>query len=86
MSIYNQVRQVAEETRLNSGFSIQVSSYQQEGLHLFFFPAFLEDEGKSLVTLLWRKIGHYCQMKAPVPDLRDAFCPRRFLGLGRMAY
>ena len=42
LSHYNQVRQVDEETRLNNGFSIQVSSYQQEALNLCFF------------SLIWR--------------------------------
>lgn len=65
LSDCNQVRQVDEETRLNNGFSIQVSSYQQEALNLCFFSASFGGEGKSLITLLRRKIGHYHQKKAP---------------------
>lgn len=37
-----------------------------------FFPTSLGEEGKSSVTLLSRKIGHYHPRKAPVLVLRAA--------------
>lgn len=78
-----QVRQVAEETRLNNGSSVQVSSYQQEALNLGFFSLTWRWR-KEEVTLLRRKIGHYHQKKAPVLDLRGARCSGWFLGLSGM--
>lgn len=63
---------MAEGTRLNNGSSVQVGFYQQEALNLCFFPTSLGEEGKSSVTLLSRKIGHYHPRKAPVLVLRAA--------------
>lgn len=70
LSACNQVRQVAEETRLNNEFSVQVSSDLQEALNLVFSASF-GNAGKSSVDPLGRKIGHYCQKRAPVLDIWD---------------
>lgn len=39
---------MAEETRPNNGFSLQVSSYQQEALNLGFFQPHLEVKERVL--------------------------------------